>query len=41
VTLSGNPEDRAAAGWIIADEIVRERTGGPVIPASRNSRKRE
>lgn len=28
VTLSGSPEDRAAAGWIIADEIMRERTGG-------------
>ncbi|MFH8395756.1 hypothetical protein [Streptomyces sp. NPDC018036] len=28
VTLSDNAEDRAAAGWIIADEIMRERTGG-------------
>ncbi|MEV0695940.1 hypothetical protein [Streptomyces sp. NPDC050388] len=28
MTLSGSPEDRAAAGWIIADEIMRERTGG-------------
>ncbi|MFD0034075.1 hypothetical protein ACFVJK_38765 [Streptomyces sp. NPDC127172] len=28
MTLSGSPEDRAAAAWIIADEIMRERTGG-------------
>ncbi|WP_455402881.1 hypothetical protein [Streptomyces bambusae] len=28
VTLSGSPEDRAAAAWIIADEIMRERTDG-------------
>ncbi|UUU37517.1 hypothetical protein [Streptomyces sp. NBC_00162] len=28
MTLSGSPEDRAAAGWIVADEIMRERTGG-------------
>ncbi|MFB7852667.1 hypothetical protein ACFC34_37420 [Streptomyces sp. NPDC056053] len=28
VTLSTSPEDRAAAAWIIADEIMRERTGG-------------
>ncbi|MEU5403902.1 hypothetical protein ABZ348_31990 [Streptomyces sp. NPDC005963] len=28
VTLSSSPEDRAAAAWIIADEIMRERTGG-------------
>ncbi|MFE3121840.1 hypothetical protein ACFXHD_00275 [Streptomyces hydrogenans] len=28
MTLSSSPEDRAAAAWIIADEIMRERTGG-------------
>ncbi|MFB6859489.1 hypothetical protein ACFCZQ_07740 [Streptomyces virginiae] len=28
MTLSGSPEDRAAAAWIIADEIMQERTGG-------------
>ncbi|MFI8404937.1 hypothetical protein ACIGG5_32435 [Streptomyces sp. NPDC085463] len=28
MTLSSSPEDRAAAGWIVADEIMRERTGG-------------
>ncbi|GLW59493.1 hypothetical protein Kpho01_75030 [Kitasatospora phosalacinea] len=27
VTLSGTPDDRAAAAWIIADEIMQERTG--------------
>lgn len=28
MTLSSSLEDRAAAGWIIADEIMKERTGG-------------
>ncbi|MFD4833318.1 hypothetical protein ACFWPV_26200 [Streptomyces uncialis] len=28
MTLSSSPEDRAAAAWIVADEIMRERTGG-------------
>ncbi|XQE77523.1 hypothetical protein ACN24L_00110 [Streptomyces microflavus] len=28
MTLNSSPEDRAAAGWIIADEIMKERTGG-------------
>ncbi|WP_030274379.1 hypothetical protein [Streptomyces sp. NRRL B-24484] len=28
MTLSNSPEDRAAAAWIVADEIMRERTGG-------------
>ncbi|MFB7676933.1 hypothetical protein ACFC26_36575 [Kitasatospora purpeofusca] len=28
MTLSSSPEDRAAAAWIVADELMRERTGG-------------
>ncbi|WP_369384106.1 hypothetical protein [Streptomyces sp. cg36] len=32
MTLSSTPEDRAAAAWIIADEIMRERTGGRPRP---------